>query len=1799
MNNKTLTKISISVIAVLLIAVLAVTMSVMLGEQAESVVSAATEETLMYATYNGTNGQITDDEAVDGHYTQSQIAAQLGVSAGEVMAITTGTELYNYINGSYPNNYAFLANDVAIAYNVDKSGYDKVSANNSNALFTKYLDGNGYTVSIEAGSGDGVGYKDNINLGNTNKDDSRTGNYWYMGYLCAVNQGTIKNLTVDFSSNHGIIQGAVSNPASLCVPNGAQVIAGAGVVTGINKGTIDNVRVNLNSVFGVYMKPGGDRTLFENTAYVGGIAGVMTAGTISNTQVDIATDGGVSVFVEGQEGTWGRDHNTGSVAGGILGKLQQGDATVEYCALTGSGRVFACSNTSRGEAKQSYAAGAIATSRNIAGHVIFDEATVNEGQIKGIVSSWTGQREDNWDNNYKSVKGLLFDAVGKNVQSCAVLYNLNLLTKSEGGTEYSTLDSSGEIDNWTEIYPSSTGGSVYVRYETSTVLYDIRIEAVADGHDDEKDSISDFDMTSVGTAYHKYFMPNGQTGKIIWSGVFDKNGSVTNHINMDVDQPIYAEIYMLKSADYGKFNYTFGTMGTITYTDNGNYVNGKNTKGYEGAAGVLKLPTANFVGADQAPTGDYYWEVYRDGVATDITQSYMPGTYTIRTAHKLGTNTYGYFNEADRMIAWQSSQDYKFTITQGVFSYDESNTTQDQGWVSEFKFTLGMDRANDFDMMRYQQNGIFADEEIVVEDTEKSVTFTTKQGTGKNGMQYTFYAYKFDDILQDYVLVAVSTSKTVKIDNEAPEIYDVRYFTEDALGNRTEVTEAVLNSWQKDKVIVTYTLTDNGKSGLGVVPSDDGVSNVASGSDYNVEITFKEQKTYTLEYTDVAGNSVVFEVSAMVDINPGTLSVRDSGYNPSYGTYDYDGFDLFCNTSIGQSGWTLYVSDSVDENGEPIWKEMGAIANDDSVYTVDWNIGDYTTYTPADFRVKMVNDAGLYDDVYANATADGIIGQYCVYVKMADFYVDISLEAIVDSYNNTLAEILALNPNYFNKVYDSTQSYTGAPLTIDLSKTDGVIMVNTDVYAATPVVPDFTKIKLELEYERASIGTTNIRMWAVLEGDDDFKFDVWFADLDGDYKNNAQALYSVPAQITKLQVTVNLADYLASSFEYGDEIPTYVDAAITADETAKVDLITNAVKGAGVGTYSVEGKLSVPNDSIDITIQGMSVQIVAKPVFVDIRYDGSQNVPTKFQFSGKTPQITASFKDVITGESVMAKVDYFLIGDDGSRTPMSGFIQIGKFEYVISTGNANYVVDGKNNFEMTVVKGYIQIQMGVQNTDYTGENKEYKLNLTNEQLEFFEEGDIVINYYRYNEGAYYDSAKGEMVGSYDLNPTKDTASRGFYKVEVVINANDYFYGQTYGKDGDLGLLIVNVADTVITAEPIVVYSYDDLKHTYDLVKGKVQVKSVEGKQTLWDSSMPADGAIVVNYFDKTTGEYLPIDLSEDKAYGWFLAVDSYSFRIEYVGTDNYAPCSIDVMLQIDKAEFKNVEFIGTTGVYNGKTYKVTQNIPDEYKNSTISYYYNGRAYNSLEDIYATGACVKVGTYRISLRMSRDNYNSLSLDATITISNAKLNVSAKTLVDTYTGEPFYLQFEGLEERDGQYYYIDHGTEVLASVSGSVVAINAGKYYGTVTIFVNNYEILELETYMEIYPASIVADKASITLPDRLPSGVPVSDYYGTYTIDGVEKNGNLLYYTKDETTGNLTLVTPNEDGILPDGIYTVFIEVDNNHNLENSWELKIGQINDNTITPVGWAVIGVVGALMLAAIITAIVTVNKRKKRGIV
>ena len=1809
MKNKIFYKTSISVIAVLLIVALAVALVAFMGIETPSQ-QAKAEEQLMYAQYNGTNGQITDDSAENGHYTRTQIAAQVGLGdATRLLAITTGEQLYNFLNNQGSESgydYAYLENDVAIAFsNISKSGYYTVSANSTNAVFTKYLEGNGYKVSIEAGSGDGAFVEGDQTGDYGGRHGENGGRHIYTGYLTAINQGTIKNLTIDFASNHNSIEQADSSNKALFVGD-TNSVAGGGIVAGLNKGTIDNIRLNLNGVFSFYKKPGSDRKLYQNTIYTGGIAGAMTAGIISNSQVHIESNAGVSAFAEGRRTSVTDAWGTGTAAAGILGKIQQGDSKVMYCALTGSGTIRATSNTSMNpEGKWAYAGGAIATSANINDDVTFDSTIVNEGQIQGIISSWTGQRNDNFGQNSKSVNGLLFDAVGSNVQSCAVLYDLKKFTQ-QSGTPYTTLDSGGKIENWTEIFPTSIDGTLSVRYDRSAALYDLRIEAVADGHDSEKQAISEHDMSGTPVPYYKYFLGEGSTGKIIWSGVFIKNGAPTNHIDMSLDQPIYAEIYMLKASDYGVFNYTFGTMGELEYTDSGNVVNGQYVKKYTGQSGVLKLPNVAFKGNIQAQ-GEFVWEVLRDGVATDINQSYMPGTYKMRTSVKMGTNTYGYFNESERIIAWQPKNDYVFTITQGDLSFG-AGTTESSDWERQYTFVLEMPQANDFDLLRYQQNGIFADEQIEVSDTERSATITTTQGTGKNGMQYTFYAYKYDENIQDYVVVAVSSTKTAKIDNEAPEIYDVQYFVENSEGTRTPISQATLSDWRKEKVIVTYMVSDNSKSGINSVQDINGVTNnELVGEDYKVTLTLSDNTAYKLNYVDRAGNSTEFDVQANVDLVSGSLNAAIRNYTQHSeinGRFDYDGFSINATSSIGNSGWTMYISEATDENGEDIWKEFGEVVNGDYTYIVDWNVGDYEQFLPATMKMKMVNNAGLYDDVYVQVGANepGVLGNFLVYIKVADIYVNDTLESIVDESGNTLQSLLA-NPEFFNKVYDGTQDYTAHKFTVDMEKTSGISVVYTDGYSATHPEIAVKNIDLVLEYERASIGATNIRIWAVLTGENDYKYDVWFADFDAeDYQKSAWTIHKLSANITKLQVTVNLEKYLNPTYLYGDEIPTFVEANITEEETVRIDLDTLAKKGAAVGNYNVLGDLHEPNESIDITINGTSIEINPAPVYMDIKFDG-MDLPPKWQFDGKEHVIDVTYKDVITGETKNGMVEYYL-GED--RVPTNGFYNIGKYYLDLKTNDNNYVVDGQSTFVIEMVKGILNVQMGVIEVDYTGEQNEYKMSgITEEQIKYIGKENIIIKYYKYNEGAYFDKTTQKVEGTYDRNtPTTDTANIGFYYVEVTINDTEYFYGSTT-TEGEGGYLIVNVAQTVIEWNEKVSYSYDDQKHTFDLAKGEVKVKSVVGKEVLWESTQSADGVIVVKYYDETTNSYVVVDNSEDKLGGWFMEIGSYRFRIEYLGdaSGNYAPTTLDVTLEITKADFIGVKFDSIVGTYNGSDFKQQlidkMYIPDEYKNSaTITYLFNGRYYNTLEEI---PAFVNANTYRITLRMSKDNYNTLNSEATITVNAAKLdNITVAPLVSTYNGEEQYLQFSNLELRGEKYYYMDHGKEVEAFVNGTYSVINAGAYAGTVQVIISNYEPLTLESYIEIYPAEIQAENASITLPDKLPTGVPVTSYKGTYTDEsGSKKTGSLLFYAPNEITGELGLVQPDENGVLPDGTYTVRIEVDQNHFIAQEWSLRVGPINDKMISTEGWIVIGVVGALMVAAIITAIVTVNKRKKRGIV
>ena len=113
---------------------------------------------------------------------------------------------------------------------------------------------------------------------------------------------------------------------------------------------------------------------------------------------------------------------------------------------------------------------------------------------------------------------------------------------------------------------------------------------------------------------------------------------------------------------------------------------------------------------------------------------------------------------------------------QGVLAFGSGTTTTD-GWQDRVTFELTMNSASDFDSIEFQRSGEFpSDSADGFRIIEASAYYTVTETTGKNGTAYTFYAYKRDTVTEENVVVAVSDSRTVRIDREAPEVGEIEYY---------------------------------------------------------------------------------------------------------------------------------------------------------------------------------------------------------------------------------------------------------------------------------------------------------------------------------------------------------------------------------------------------------------------------------------------------------------------------------------------------------------------------------------------------------------------------------------------------------------------------------------------------------------------------------------------------------------------------------------------------------------------------------------------------------------------------------------------------------------------------------------------------------------------------------------------------------------------------------------------------------------------------------------------------------------
>ena len=749
-----------------------------------------------------------------------------------------------------------------------RAGNDLVNDATKTAHIDTTADGDGIKSDIEVTGGN---YTNGVGI---NGIDA-------IGLLTGVNRGTIANVTIDYSSNMALND----NPDQgwdnmLKSKKSPSYMTAFGIVAGANFGDIDNVRINLvdaeyRTSDGTTLNfqgkfvgrqrdsqvnaSGRDSRSIENTVMVGTLAGVHINGAITNTYVDFASEAAeVSALADGWTGNSGlypKDgwRNAIAIAGGMVGFFIGDGGSLTNSYLAGGGKVRAyvlnarCLNNVTGQGRHA-GKGFNAFSGGITGGKFkFDDGmySTNDGmtsminsqdglgdlynQIRGIVSSWTGEKWDNNNSDHKEVIdvyedyeqhwspvshrefAVLIDTA--NLQSTpqiAYTFHYDDLYNNVPDSNYFNLqpgiDNSGNAREWYEFY--SEGGDGDDTVEVTIKDSAFRLEVATKDYLEQNPGFAFGDQ-----AQSDFGTDTGYSGNFVWSydssvvrpGEDDKS---TNMIAMDSFLGAFARSYTI-GGDPLSYKVTFGTQlqYDVAYTE------GRTRKLYDGKP--LDVPELSLNDRGTPVTANskaYEWQ-YLNAAGAEVVHedTKFPlannGSYTLRPSKYRTeqieevdtiTGTYAYYDAGNRQVARiGQGKDAQVSVTQALLDITVTQTSDgadytDGAWSNGVKFDVKLSDANDYGSSGQSAptagSGIFnsysyraagtSSGTIMLETANTAFSLESKESTGANGRTYTaFTAYATNSMGQQVAVAGAGTvSRTVKIDTAAPVMQSINYY---------------------------------------------------------------------------------------------------------------------------------------------------------------------------------------------------------------------------------------------------------------------------------------------------------------------------------------------------------------------------------------------------------------------------------------------------------------------------------------------------------------------------------------------------------------------------------------------------------------------------------------------------------------------------------------------------------------------------------------------------------------------------------------------------------------------------------------------------------------------------------------------------------------------------------------------------------------------------------------------------------------------------------------------------------------
>lgn len=993
------------------------------------------------------------------------------------------------------------------------------------------------------------GIKANLANGHHSESPDLEG-IWSTGLLTGANRGTIANLVIDYTSNMAmptVVNGSsVTGGMSLTSGDEPQYISTYGIVTGANFGTIDNVRINVTDDFvgrqqGSKVNAKSDvihrnARSWENTAIAGTLVGILVSGTVSNTYVDIGDGVTVGAFADGRgsASTLTAWRNGVAIAGGMIGFFIGNGGKLQDSYLSGTGTVAAIvgrgDNNGAGKGYNAFSGGITGGKFKYSdgqadnGDMI-DSSSDSVGdinaQIQGIVVSWTGLKRDNNngddDPRYDGgtspkpydpsqhdhlEPGTLIDtAKHQSTLTIALTYDYDSLFDGLGdGYQETGISNTGNVKDWTEIY--SSGGDTSNRVEVKIEDRQFRVQAVTTDFEGTQ-SYRPLENEPNRTVFQT--LPSGYTGEFIWSIERRKpnvDSSSTEMTMQDHTSRIGAMVYTIAYAQQSAFEIVFGTMAEygVTYQESG-----RNFTAMMYDGNPVNTPTLSLTAAGEAvttQTGAYSW-LYQNGT-TEVSHAdtMYPGTYTFRpryqTVDEEGevTATYAYLDTTNHVVV-PEGQGSPLTFNVLQASFDVTSAASNGVWTQSAVFNGALNTGSYavygqtapsgaiFDSYTYDAANTTSAYQTM---SGMSFQFTDTATTAAAGRVYNnFTVYMTNSAGEKVAVGSARTSLTVRIDNRAPVLEEVRYYSYsgDTSGiSSTNVAEHYFNikagdpaytdvtdkigdgGWSTSNLFIVVTATDERRSGIN---STSGVQVQLQAGGSGAPLSVQSQINYgreegqdpdlgtgnaaaigyitssatlQVQLRDSLTNSGVTEIGT---INVDTVPLKLDNVRPGY-TFDRGPATVPMTIGFGMNNTGITVGPSGAEIQYLIVDKVDIDATSTEIpsgYEDAWvTLADYYTTTSgvsytiyesfeegAAVFVRAVSKEGLYDNCTVRLYTDG--------GKPADmmedgrypyFYVDLITASLLIPDEAILIDGVALSESedknaVFAKQYDGSNAF--------------------------------------------------------------------------------------------------------------------------------------------------------------------------------------------------------------------------------------------------------------------------------------------------------------------------------------------------------------------------------------------------------------------------------------------------------------------------------------------------------------------------------------------------------------------------------------------------------------------------------------------------------------------------------------------------------------------------------------------------------------------------------------------------------